>query len=181
MRIHNAIVLALLIAAAPALSGCADFDMDKLDVLGLNKKKPLPGERHDVFPEGVPGVARGIPAELMKGQAQSQPGAAVPLDSVAQQPAEGEQKTAAAAPDEEKPKVKPKPKPKQVVSRPTRIEMKPQEQQPASAQAASAQPAPAQTAQPTQSAQAPGGWPPPENNASSPWPAPVPAGTFSKQ
>ena len=181
MRIHNAIVLTLLIAAAPALSGCADFDMDKLDVLGLNKKKPLPGERHDVFPEGVPGVARGIPAELMKGQAQSQPGAAVPLDNVAQQPAEGEQKTAAAAPDEEKPKVKPKPKPKQVVSRPTRIEMKPQEQQPASAQAASAQPAPAQTAQPTQSAQAPGGWPPPENNASSPWPAPVPAGTFSKQ
>ena len=183
MRIHNAIVLTLLIAAAPALSGCADFDMDKLDVLGLNKKKPLPGERHDVFPEGVPGVARGIPAELMKGQAQSQPGAAVPLDSVAQQPAEGEQKTAAAAPDEEKPKVKPKPKPKQVVSRPTRIEMKPQEQQPdaASAQTAPAQPAPAQTAQPTQSAQAPGGWPPPENNASSPWPAPVPAGTFSKQ
>jgi len=181
MRIHNAIVLTLLIAAAPALSGCADFDMDKLDVLGLNKKKPLPGERHDVFPEGVPGVARGIPAELMRGQAQSQPGAAVPLDNVAQQPAEGEQKTAAAAPDEEKPKVKPKPKPKQVVSRPTRIEMKPQEQQPASAQAASAQPAPAQTAQPTQSAQAPGGWPPPENNASSPWPAPVPAGTFSKQ
>ena len=181
MRIHNAIVLTLLIAAAPALSGCADFDMDKLDVLGLNKKKPLPGERHDVFPEGVPGVARGIPAELMKGQAQSQPGAAVPLDSVAQQPAEGEQKTAAAAPDEEKPKAKPKPK--KIVSRPTRIEMKPQEQQPdaASAQAAPSQPAPAQTAQPTQSAQAPGGWPPPENNASSPWPAPVPAGTFSKQ
>src|SRR3974377_1134828 len=110
MRIHSAIVLALLLAAAPALSGCADFDMDKLDVLGLNKKKPLPGERHDVFPEGVPGVARGIPAELMKGQAQSQPGAAVPLDSVAQQPAEGAQKTAAAAPDGEKAKVKPKPK-----------------------------------------------------------------------
>jgi len=181
MRIHNAIVLTLLIAAAPALSGCADFDMDKLDVLGLNKKKPLPGERHAVFPEGVPGVTQGIPAELMRGQAQSQPGAAVPLDNVAQQPAEGEQKTAAAAPDEEKPKAKPKPK--KIVSRPTRIEMKPQEQQPdaASAQAAPSQPAPAQTAQPTQSAQAPGGWPPPENNASSPWPAPVPAGTFSKQ
>src|SRR3974390_3579321 len=149
MRIHNAIVLPLLIAAAPAPSGCADCDMDKIDRLGLNRKKPLPGERHDVFPEGVPGVARGIPAELMKGQAQSQPGAAVPLDSVAQQPAEGEQKTAAAAPDEEKPKAKPKPKPKQVVSRPTRIEMKPQEQQqPASAQAASAQPAPAHPAHP---------------------------------
>src|SRR3974390_545193 len=181
MRIHNAIVLPLLIAAAPALSGCADFDMDKLDVLGLNKKKPLPGERHAVFPEGGPGVTQGMPAEWMRGQAQSQPGAAGPLDNVAQQPAEGEQKTAAAAPDEEKPKAKPKPK--KIVSRPTRIEMKPQEQQPdaAAAQAAPSQPAPAQTAQPTQSAQAPGGWPPPENNASSPWPAPVPAGTFSKQ
>src|SRR3974390_3701045 len=118
MRIHSAMVLALLRAGPPALSGCADFDMDKLDSLGLNKKKPLPGERHAVFPEGVPCVTQGIPAELMKGQAQSQPGAAVPLDNVAQQPAEGEQNTAAAAPDEEKPKAKPKPK--KIVSRPTR-------------------------------------------------------------
>jgi hypothetical protein len=179
MRIHRAALVALLLAAAPAISGCADFDLDKLDVLGLNKKKPLPGERHAVFPEGVPGVTQGVPPELMKGHEQAQPGAAVPLDNIAQQPAEGG-KTAAAQP-EEKPKAKQKPKPKKVAARPTRIKMSPQERQP---EAASAQPAaqraPAQTAQPAQ-ATPPGGWPPPENNAASPWPAPVPAGTFSKQ
>ena len=44
-----------------ALAGCADFNVDKLDlesldVFGLSKKKPLPGDRKDVFPTGVPGV-----------------------------------------------------------------------------------------------------------------------------
>jgi hypothetical protein len=31
-------------------------------------KKPLPGERRAVFPEGVPGVQQGVPRELMRGQ-----------------------------------------------------------------------------------------------------------------
>jgi hypothetical protein len=167
MRIQHAALLALLIAGAPALSGCADFDLDKLDVLGLNQKKKLPGDRHAVFPEGVPGVAQGIPPELMKGQVQAQPGAAVPLDNIAQQPAETEQKAA-----EEKPKAKPKPK--KVAARPARIKMTPQERAPQAA----AQPA--QSATPAQATPA-GGWPAPANNEASPWPAPVPAGTFSKQ
>jgi outer membrane biosynthesis protein TonB len=174
MRFHRAALLALLIAGAPALSGCADFDLDKLDVLGLNKKKPLPGERHALFPEGVPGVTQGVPPELMKGQAQSQPGAAVPLDNIAQQGAATEQP--AAAPAEEKPKAKPKPKPKKVAARPQRIKMAPQEAQPEAASAQPAQAAPAQAAQ-----QPAGGWTPPPNNTASPWPAPVPTGTFSKQ
>lgn len=178
MRIHRAALLALLIAGAPVLSGCADFDLDKLDVLGLNKKKPLPGERHALFPQGVPGVTQGIPPELMKGQLQSQPGAAVPLDNIAERPAEGEQKTA-AAPAEEKPKAKPKPRSKKVAARPPRIKMAPQgEAHPEAASASPAHGAPAQAAQP---AQPQGGWPPPANTAASPWPAPVPAGTFSKQ
>jgi hypothetical protein len=33
-------------------------------------KKPLPGERRAVFPEGVPGVEQGIPPHLMQGQQQ---------------------------------------------------------------------------------------------------------------
>src|SRR5262245_19313234 len=33
-------------------------------------KKPLPGDRKAVFPEGVPGVEQGIPAHLMQGQQQ---------------------------------------------------------------------------------------------------------------
>jgi hypothetical protein len=175
MRCFNRLVLVgLLIGVAPAISGCADFDLDKLDVLGLNKKKPLPGERHAVFPEGVPGVTQGIPPELMPGGQQAQPGAAVAVESV--KPAET--KMAAVQPVE-KPKVKPKPrpKPKEVVqtSRPTRIQMSPQEQQaqPAAAPSASVQP-PAQPTAPQQ------GWPAPAQS-SAPWPDPPPSGTFSKQ
>ena len=60
-------LLAALLALAPVLAGCEDFDMDKLDVFGLNKKKKLPGERKEVFPGGVPGVTQGIPPEYLKG------------------------------------------------------------------------------------------------------------------
>src|SRR5262245_48545545 len=35
-------------------------------------KKPLPGERRAVFPEGVPGVQQGVPPELMRQQANQQ-------------------------------------------------------------------------------------------------------------
>jgi outer membrane biosynthesis protein TonB len=60
--------LALLLALA--LGGCDSFDpLDKFqdwDIMGSNKK-PLPGERRQVFPEGVPGVAKGVPPELVKG------------------------------------------------------------------------------------------------------------------
>src|SRR5919204_1214042 len=34
-------------------------------------KKPLPGERRAVFPEGVPGVQQGVPPELMRGHQQA--------------------------------------------------------------------------------------------------------------
>src|SRR6266571_227823 len=66
-RIHRIVFLAVLALALPALSGCADFDADKLDIFGLNEKKKLPGERKAVFPEGVPGVSQGIPPEYVKG------------------------------------------------------------------------------------------------------------------
>jgi len=49
-------------------------------------KKPLPGDRRAVFPEGVPGVQQGVPPELMRGNnqqaletpPQQQPAAAEP-------------------------------------------------------------------------------------------------------
>ena len=45
MRIHRVVLVALLIGIGPVVAGCADgFDMDKLDVFNLNKKKPLPGD-----------------------------------------------------------------------------------------------------------------------------------------
>ena len=55
-RMHRIVLLAGLIALAPVLAGCENFDMDSLDVFHLNDKKKLPGERKEVFPEGVPGV-----------------------------------------------------------------------------------------------------------------------------
>ncbi len=172
-RFHRVALVALLIGAGPAITGCADFDLDKLDVFGLNQKKPLPGERHAVFPGGVPGVTQGIPPELMVGHEQAQTGAAIPIDSI--KPEDDAAKAAAAKAAEEKAKAKPKPKPKKIAqtSRPKRINMAPQ-QQPDSA---SAQPAAAPAAQPASTQQA---WPAPaQSNA--PWPDPPPSGTFSKQ
>jgi len=51
-----------------SLAGCEDFDPTAIfDSDFFNTKKKLPGERHPVFPEGTPGVAQGVPPELMKG------------------------------------------------------------------------------------------------------------------
>jgi hypothetical protein len=48
--------------AVPLVAGCDFLD----DIQGWNKK-PLTGERKPLFPEGVPGVATGLPPDLMKG------------------------------------------------------------------------------------------------------------------
>ena len=59
----------ILMAATLALplGGCGsvgpDINFDPLDWISgewFNTKKPLPGDRKPLFPEGVPGVARGV-------------------------------------------------------------------------------------------------------------------------
>lgn len=95
MRIHRIVFLIAFAAALPALSGCTDFDPDKLDIFGLNEKKKLPGERKELFPEGVPGVSQGIPPEYVKG-AQPEPDTAQSLPTEPEKPAA--KKTAAVAP-----------------------------------------------------------------------------------
>ena len=92
---------ALLLALA--LGGCDSFDpLDKFqdwDIMGSNKK-PLQGERRAVFPEGVPGVAKGVPPELVKGyEAPAEPPPVVAEKKVKPRP-----KVAA------RPKPKPQPK-----------------------------------------------------------------------
>jgi hypothetical protein len=185
-RIQRVALLALLIGIAPVIAGCADFDPDSLDFLGINQKKKLPGERKALFPEGVPGVSQGIPQEYMKGNVQEQTGAAIPVQAA--NPAEAtpagaesaQTKTATAEPVESKPKPKPqhrrvvhaKPKPK--------AEAKSEDQpkaQPAAAQQQAA-PWPAQS-QPQQSASSP--WPSQSQQSPAPWPSAPPPGTFSKQ
>lgn len=140
-----------LLAAGLALplSACETFDLTNLIP---DTKKKLPGERREVFPEGVPGVSKGVPPELMKGY-QAPP-----------------EEAAAAAPAEEKPKpepkqaAKPKPKPKQAKPTPT---VAPEYQQQGQAQQGQTQQGqwPGQKQQPSQQ---------------SAWPASPQPGTFSR-
>src|SRR5512144_1257120 len=89
MRASSRIVLLVTLALAiPALAGCADFDPDKLDVFGLNEKKKLPGERKELFPEGVPGVTQGIPPEYVKGNQPPPETALAPAPKQSKQAAE---------------------------------------------------------------------------------------------
>ena len=157
-RIPRIVLLAGLVVLAPALSGCESFDMDKLDVFGLNEKKKLPGDRKPVFPEGVPGVTQGIPQEYVKGN-QPPPDAAQtpPSGQDANAPAaDAAKKTAAVAPAEE-----PKPKPrKPKVAKQKLI--------------------PNQSAPPAQDQQ-PAPWPEQgQSSSSAPWPSSPAPGTFSR-
>ena len=162
--IHRVMLLTVLATFAPALTACSDFDLDKLDVFGLNEKKKLPGERKEVFPGGVPGVTQGIPPEFVKGNQ--------PLPETAQTPApttEADKKTAAVEP-EPKPKPKRPPKPR-TASQPTQITVQPAPQQ---------QPPPwPQAQQPAQQSQAP--WPAQgQPNTAEQWPSSPQPGSLSR-
>src|SRR5215831_5908407 len=67
-------------------------------------KKPLPGERKAVFPEGVPGVPQGVPPELVKGYQAPADVATLPASTAGAAAHETQAKSAAA--DEPKPKKK---------------------------------------------------------------------------
>ncbi len=176
-RSQRVIAAAVAIALSSALAGCtggmSSFDpSDLLDF--LDTKKKLPGERKPVFPQGVPGLEQGVPKDLYKGAAQQQD---VPAAATAQPVEEPKSKNAAkskgkgkqtasttpapdaeAAPEEEgsTAAAPPAPKPAKIVRRRTTA---PPPDAPAPQ---AAQPA----AQPQQSA--------------SPFPAPLPGGTFQR-
>ena len=84
------------------LAGCDSFDpLDKFQDWDLmSSKKPLPGERRPVFPEGVPGVPQGVPPDMVKGY-QSPPEAPPPV--VEAKPARPKPKKTAAAPRRQAP------------------------------------------------------------------------------
>jgi outer membrane biosynthesis protein TonB len=170
---HRVVLLAAFAAMTSALTACADFDLDKLDVFGLNEKKKLPGERKELFPGGVPGVTQGIPPEYVKGNQPppetAQAPAAEPGSPAAA--AEPDKKTAAVEP-EPQPKPKRKPKPRTVSQSPAQS-AQPAQQQPAPWPQQNQQPAP-QQAQSPWPGQAQG-----QSNASSPWPS-SPSGTVAR-
>jgi len=94
---HHLLLSAVMMAVSLALVGCDTADtMDKLtDMIPFgDNKKPLPGERKEVFPQGVPGVPQGVPPDMVKGY---QPADATPPPQ-----------QAAVPPPAEKPKPKKK-------------------------------------------------------------------------
>jgi hypothetical protein len=127
MRRSGFVLLVTLLAIAPVLSACENFDLDKFDIFGLSEKKKLPGDRRPVFPEGVPGVSQGVPPELVKGY-QPPPEAEAPPEQEA------------AAAEKPKPKRKPKPRVATPASQPTQVTVQPTTPQ---QQAAPPWPAPA--------------------------------------
>lgn len=154
-RLHRIAVVVAVLAAMPALAGCSSFDPDNLDVFGLSDKKKIPGDRKPVFPEGVPGVTQGVPPQYIKGnQAAAEAALAAPAPE--------------AAPPPEEPKAEP-PKPKRKAAA-----------KPKPAAAAPVQPV---SQQPQQQQAAPQPWPQgsqPAPSGTAAWPAPPPAGTFSR-
>jgi hypothetical protein len=183
--------LGVMLALASALAACTkggQFDPTTLlDSDMFDNKKPLPGKRDLVFPQGVPGAATGIPADLYKGytpppqQAADAGGAATPILP----PGVGPAKSEAQVKPRPKPRLKPKPKLARAPASTRRTEIsiglpkhpKPAGQpqaQPASA-AWPASPAAGQ-ARPSQTV-----WPAPPStsqaqSSQSIWPAPPPTG-----
>jgi hypothetical protein len=116
MRIIRAILLAAVLPLSASLGGCGTFwdsansitdrfsdAMHDFNPFGTGKK-PLPGERRPVFPEGVPGVHQGIPPDLMPHNPQAvevpqqppgvgQPPVAEPAQAARSQPNRSQPKT----------------------------------------------------------------------------------------
>jgi len=100
MRARRILLIASLLAAGFALSGCESFDPESW----FNTKKPLPGDRRPMFPGGVPGVPQGVPPDLVKGY---QPPPDIPPEIANQE---------APKPRFVQPERKPAPKPRQAAA-----------------------------------------------------------------
>ncbi|MDR6305271.1 hypothetical protein GGQ85_002991 [Nitrobacter vulgaris] len=170
-RSQRLLTFAVLISLCGVLAGCGSGGLnnwDPSDLLGfLDTKKKMQGNRQPVFPGGVPGIEQGVPKDLYKSDGelqQAQPATApAPESGRARQQgaangssggaeaAAADAGTAAAAPS----------KPKRLVHR--RATSLPKEESPSAQQAAPPPPAAQQT-----------------EPAASPFPAPMPSGSFSR-
>jgi len=105
----SARIIGATIVVAAMLAACTPGgQFDPTEVVTIDTKKKLQGEREPLFPAGVPGAQTGVPADLVKGyQAPPEP---APEAATAPPPPAAQ----AAA----KPKPKPKPKPKVVRATP---------------------------------------------------------------
>jgi hypothetical protein len=129
---RHVVLIASLLVSGLVLGGCSPtFDPTEW----FNTKKPLPGDRKAVFPQGVPGVPEGVPPELVEGYKPSAEPVPEPL------------------PVQERPKPKPKPKPTVAAAppRPAQAQRPPQGSQGAWPDAPSQGPPPAQPQSQSQS------------------------------
>jgi hypothetical protein len=155
MRPLARLVLAAVVAAAgPVLSACDSLDTFEI----FDSKKKLAGDRKPVFPEGVPGVAAGVPPELVRGYHEPEGGVSDPAKAAAEAAADpgGKAKPKAAA--------KPKPAPQRTASKPAPKPQVPPEPYAAAPTRAAApepaqQPAPQATTAPWPTAQPQAAWP----------------------
>ena len=183
-RSQRLIAAAVAIALSSALAGCTGGmgNFDPSDLLDwLDTKKKLPGERKPVFPQGVPGLEQGVPKDLYKSnlEQRQQQDAAAAAAAAAQPVQEPKSKNAA----------KSKGKGKQTATAPAAAaapdgEAAPEEE----GSTAAAPPAPKakivrrRTTAPPPDAAAPQ---PPQpaaqpHQSASPFPAPLPGGTFQR-
>jgi len=147
MRPARLVLAAVVVAAGPMLSACdsANSFVNAMENFELwDSKKKLQGERKPVFPEGVPGVATGVPPEMVRGYREPEQGG--PVDPV--------RSAAEATAADQSPK--PKPKPQRTASKPPPKPQAPPDPYAQAAPARTAAPAPA-AAQPAPQAAAP--WP----------------------
>jgi hypothetical protein len=182
-----AFIPALALGLGFALSGCETTEMvDKVQesIQDFNPfgsaKKPLPGQRRAVFPEGVPGVQQGVPPDLMQAQQIPDPNA----PAVAAAPAE--ELAPAAKPQKPKPARTARPKSAKPPGEPADTADAPASRKPAQVRR-TPQPAqpPANGAWPAPAAQpGPAQWPAPTAQPAQPaqtvWPDPPKAGTFTR-
>lgn len=142
--IARLVFVAVVVVAGPVLSACESLDTFEI----FDSKKKLAGERKPVFPEGVPGVATGVPPELVRGYREPEGGTVDPAKAAAE----------AAAEPAAKPKSKPKPAPQRTASKP-----KPQTPSDsygaAPTRAAAPEPAPPPATSPWPTAQPQAAWP----------------------
>jgi hypothetical protein len=99
--------LSLPLAGCESINNFDPSDWVPGDIFGTKKK--LPGERKPVFPEGVPGLARGVPPELLRNQPP-------PEGEIAQDLRAPAQRAAVEPEPKAKPKARPKAQPKQVAA-----------------------------------------------------------------
>src|SRR5215470_12584040 len=136
---------AIVAATGPVLSACESLDTFEI----FDSKKKLAGERRPVFPEGVPGVTSGVPAELVKGYHEPEGGGLDPAKAAAEAAAEPAAKPKKPKPAAQRTASKPAPKPQSdPYAAPTRAAAPGPAQPPATAPWPSAQPQAAWPASP---------------------------------